>query len=64
MLQYVPRVPAAVAVVLVLAGVAFGLAGEPAAALIAGGLGGIFAAGVAFYAVGRSEDVDRERGDV
>ena len=64
MLRYVPRKTAALAIVLVLAGVVLGLIGEPVAALVAGGLGGIFAAAAAFYAVGRSEDADRERGTV
>ena len=64
MLAHVPRRSAVVAALLIGAAIVLGVLGEDLAALIAGGLGGIIAVSAAFYAVGRSEDADRERGAV
>ena len=63
MLALVPRSLAVPAVLLIVVAIVFGVLGEELVALIAGGLGGILAVSAVFYAVGRSEDVDRERGD-
>ncbi len=65
MLKLVPRWALAAALALLVAGlILFPLTDSPegdtvAFALV--GLGGIALASLAFYAVGRSEDVDRER---
>jgi hypothetical protein len=61
MLGLVPRPWASIALGLIAAGIGLGLLGEPVAALAVGGLGAIIAVALAFYAVGRSEDVERER---
>jgi membrane associated rhomboid family serine protease len=51
--------------VVLLAGIVLGLAdlgvAANAAAIVLGGIGGVLLVAVAFYAVGRSEDRDRER---
>jgi len=59
-LRLVPRPLAAIALGLVVAGVVLLALGEDVAALAVGGLGAVLAAGAVFYAVGRSEDLDRE----
>ena len=64
MLAHVPTPPAVLAGVLLVAAIPLLALGLEVVALVVGGLGGILAIGVAFYTVGRSEDVDRERGDV
>jgi uncharacterized membrane protein YccC len=60
-LHLVPRPWAAVAAGLLVAGVILLVLGEEVAALFVGGLGALLAVALAFYAVGRSEDVERER---
>jgi hypothetical protein len=61
MLSLVPRPWLSIAAGLIAAGVGLGLLGEDVAALAVGGLGAILAVALAFYAVGRSEDLERER---
>jgi hypothetical protein len=61
-LRLVPPGLAAVAVGLLISGGVLLAMGAEAAAFFVGGVGGILAAGAAFYAVGRSEDRDRARG--
>jgi uncharacterized membrane protein YccC len=60
-LGLVPRPWAALAVALLLAGLLLLVFGEDLGALLAGGLGAVLAVALAFYVVGRSEDVERER---
>jgi hypothetical protein len=60
-LRLVPRPWAAVAAGLVVAGVVLLVIGADVAALFVGGLGAVLLVALAFYAVGRSEDVERER---
>ena len=60
MLRLVPRPLAAVAIGLMIAGAVLLALGEEVGALGVGGVGAILAVGAAFYAVGRSEDLDRE----
>ena len=52
---------ASIALGLVAAGIGLLLLGEDVAALAVGGLGAVILVALAFYAVGRSEDVGRER---
>jgi uncharacterized membrane protein YccC len=62
--RLVPRWAAILAAALVLAGIVLGGVGDGAvdvAGFAAGGLGLVVGIAVAFYAVGRSEDLDRER---
>ena len=61
MLAHVPRHYAALAIGLIVAGIILLALGEEVGALAIGGLGAVLAVTLAFYAVGRSEDVDRER---
>ena len=66
MLELVPRPPAVASVAAVVAGIVLLAIGEDFSATeVAGfillGLGGIGLVALAFYAVGRSEDLDRER---
>ena len=64
MLSLVPRPAAVVTVALLVAGVVLVAIGGDVVAGIGtavGGLGLIFVVGLAFYAVGRSEDIERER---
>ena len=62
MLAQVPRHYAALAIGLIVAGIVLLALGEEVGALAVGGVGAVIAVALAFYAVGRSEDVDRERG--
>jgi hypothetical protein len=57
----VPKPWLSIAAGLIAAGIGLGLLGEEVAALAVGGLGAIILVSLAFYAVGRSEDVERER---
>jgi hypothetical protein len=57
----VPRAPLAVAVVLLVAGVVLLALDATVPGFVALGLGAIGAVSLFFYAVGRSEDIDRER---
>jgi hypothetical protein len=57
----VPKPWLSIAAGLIAAGIGLGLLGEEVAALAVGGLGAILLVALAFYAVGRSEDVERER---
>jgi uncharacterized membrane protein YccC len=66
MLALVNKPAAAAAIVMIVAGGVLSAVGDPPdAAGLAGflllGLGGILAVALAFYAVGRSEDLERER---
>jgi hypothetical protein len=66
MLDLVPRPPAIASVVAIVAGIALITIGEDFSAvevigIILLGLGGIGAMALAFYAVGRSEDLEREK---
>ena len=61
MLALVPKPWLSIALGLVAAGIGLLLLGEDVAALAVGGLGAIILVALAFYAVGRSEDVERER---
>jgi membrane-bound ClpP family serine protease len=60
-LRLVPRPWAAVAVGLLVAGIVLLVLGADVAAFFVGGLGAVLVVALAFYAVGRSEDVERER---
>ena len=57
-----PRRYAVIALGLMVAGVVLFVLEERVAAMAIGGLGAVIAAAIAFYAIGRSEDLDRERG--
>jgi membrane-bound ClpP family serine protease len=57
----VPRVWLAIAIGLIVAGVVLLAAEANVAALAVGGLGGVLLVSAVFYAVGRSEDLERER---
>ena len=61
MIAFVPRAPLAVSVALLVAGVVLLAVGATVPGFVALALGGVAAISLAFYAVGRSEDVDRER---
>jgi FtsH-binding integral membrane protein len=61
MLRLVPRPYAAAALGLIVAGLVLLAFGEELGALAVTGLGCVLMVGLAFYAVGRSEDLDRER---
>ena len=61
MLRLIPRPLAAVAAGLLLAGIVLAVLGEDVGAMGVGGLGAVLAVGAVFYAVGRSEDLERER---
>jgi hypothetical protein len=63
MLRLVPRPLVTVGIGLVVAGFVLLAAGAEVGALAVGGLGAVLLAGAVFYAVGRSEDVERERGE-
>jgi hypothetical protein len=60
-LRLVPRPWLSIAAGLIAAGIGLGLLGEDVAALAVGGLGAVVLVALAFYAVGRSEDLERER---
>jgi hypothetical protein len=60
-LGLVPRPWAVAAAGLLVAGIVLLILGADVAALFVGGLGAVLAVALAFYAVGRSEDVERER---
>jgi hypothetical protein len=62
MIRLVPSPAAAVTIVLVVVGIVLLAVGQETAAVAVFGLGVVFAVALAFYAVGRSEDIDRERG--
>jgi membrane-bound ClpP family serine protease len=57
----IPRPYVAAGVGLLVAGAVLLALGAEVASLFVGGLGAIVLVGVAFYVVGRSEDVERER---
>ncbi len=59
-LQLIPRPPLVVSIGLLVAGVVLILLEKDVAAFFVGGLGVILLMGLLFYAVGRSEDVERE----
>ena len=59
MLRLVPRVPAAAAAALIVVGIVLAGLGQGIAAMAVGGLGAVIAVSLAFYAVGRSEDLER-----
>ena len=61
MLRLVPTPWWILAVALLLAGLLLGVFGSALGALIVGGLGAIMLVALVFYAVGRSEDLERER---
>ena len=61
MLALVPKPWLSIALGLIALGIGLGLMGEDVAALAVGGLGAVILVALAFYAVGRSEDVERER---
>ena len=61
-MEHVPRTTTAIAALLIVAAIVLGVLDQDFAALITGGLGGILAVSAGFYAVGKSEDADRERG--
>jgi 4-hydroxybenzoate polyprenyltransferase len=60
-LALVPKPWLSIALGLVAAGIGLALLGEEIGALAVGGLGAIILVALAFYTVGRSEDVERER---
>jgi uncharacterized membrane protein len=61
MLRLVPPVPAVIALGFVVAGIVLLALGENVGAFAILGVGAVLIVGLAFYAVGRSEDVERER---
>ena len=61
MLRLVPTPWWILAIALLLAGLLLGVFGLALGALIVGGLGAIALVSLVFYAVGRSEDLERER---
>jgi hypothetical protein len=61
MLALVPKPWLSIALGLIAGGIGLGLLDAGVAALAVGGLGAIILVALAFYAVGRSEDVERER---
>ena len=64
MLEHVPRKTTAAAFALIAVGIVLGILGEDLLSLVVGGLGGVLVTTAAFYTVGRSEDVGRERGEL
>jgi hypothetical protein len=63
-LDLVPRAWTALALALIALGVTLGIVGSGTVDVIAfgvGGLGGVLGAGIIFYVIGRSEDVERDR---
>jgi hypothetical protein len=60
-MAFVPRAPLAVSVVLLVAGVVLVAVDATVPGFVALALGAVAVVSLAFYAVGRSEDADRER---
>ena len=61
MLSLLPRPLTAIGLGLLVAGIVLLALGEEVGAFGVGGLGAVLLVGALFYAVGRSEDVERER---